>query len=151
MRRGDKDWQLRVWFDRQSGDDCWMVCRAGHLWQAQVPYYGDFDDRDTEFGRRMARPRRERMRRVTRCPMCTVLKETGMRIRGLTFVCPDYRGLITEARLLDGGTIEHHHPEQVAQVYSPEAVKEWRAMLALISLHVSMERRAARKHLKGGR
>lgn len=135
-----KDWPLAKWWDAHAGEDIWMVCRNGHLWQAVCPYYYDFDD-DFVLGR-MRKASRARIRAVRKCRMCEVLKESGFKhLRGITKVCPDWKGVITEARMLADGTIEHHQPAQVAQAYSEEEVKNWAALLALISIQASIERR----------
>lgn len=124
-----KDWPLLDWYRSQRGNLCWMVCRAGHLWEATIPYA------DELYGRAKPTflPKLYSTKSVTKCPTCTMLKQTGARIRGITKVCPDYAGKI-RARMLNNGTVEHHDPAAVAAVYSDEAAKAWRACLALAHL-----------------
>jgi len=135
------DWTLATWFEDTAGSDFWMVCRNGHLWQARLHWY----DLDEGFvAGRMNKISTERRQRTLRCSLCQVLKAGNPKIRGITKVHPDYRGVITDAVMLHNGTIEHHHPEQVAKAYRDKDVAEWRAFIALKAIQYSMERRRSR-------
>lgn len=129
-------WQLLEWFQAHTGKPVWMVCRNGHLWEAVVPWSWDFDEIPSIFQRaRDVSTPRSRVQGVTRCSLCQTMKQAGFKkLRGITKVHPDYKGVITGARKLPGGTVEHHHPEQIAKAFSEDAVKDWRACMAFVSL-----------------
>lgn len=119
--------QLMKFLDRMGGQDIWMVCRAGHLWRATVPMMWEIADLEP------SRHTRQRVNKIRRCLLCKVFKDAGGRVRGITKVHGDWLGIIT-AKQLHNGTIEHHKPEQVKQLYSEERVKHWGAAQALIAL-----------------
>jgi hypothetical protein len=127
------DYPLLDWLWANQGEEAWMVCRNGHLWQAQLPYVTDYtEDRRSVF---FQRRQKERLQRVRVCSLCQVLRQAGNhKLRGVTKVHPDWQRVITGAQLLANGTVEHHHPEQVAQAFSEDEVKAWRAAQALVAL-----------------
>lgn len=136
-------WPFLDWYVANKGKPVWMVCRNGHLWQGTVPWSWDLEGVPSIFERaRLGEDTgRDRIRSVTRCTLCKLLKAGNPHLRGITKCHPDWRGVIREARMLANGTIEHHQPKQIDEAYREEDVTAWRVLLAFVSISV---RRAER-------